>query len=229
MEDVIEESDDAPERTPLVLMDIDLGDGMDGVGTARRLLERQELPIVFLTSHTEPEYVERVREVTRYGYVLKTSGELILRLTMEMAVDLFEANQLARRQAEELETIYDHAPVVMFVVDRDVRIARVNRQTREFAGLDDSQPVSLGRILRCVRAFEDPALCGRFPECAGCGVRGLVAETLDSGTSYRDVPVVIQRVTSEGMEEREIRVFTTALEMDGRRHALVSFLELATR
>ena len=62
----------------LVLMDIDLGKGIDGTESARRILEKKNIPIVFLTSHYEREMVERVRGITRYGYVIKNSGNFVL-------------------------------------------------------------------------------------------------------------------------------------------------------
>lgn len=63
----------------LVLMDIDLGPGIDGTEAARRILEKRQLPIVFLSAHSEREQVEKVRGVTRYGYVIKNSGDFVLK------------------------------------------------------------------------------------------------------------------------------------------------------
>ena len=62
----------------LVLMDIDLGTGIDGNETARRILKQRELPIVFLTSHAEKHMVDKVKDITRYGYILKNAGEFVL-------------------------------------------------------------------------------------------------------------------------------------------------------
>jgi DNA-binding NarL/FixJ family response regulator len=69
----------------LVLMDIDLGRGIDGPEAARRILDLRELPIVFLTSHSERQWVERVIEITTYGYVLKSTGEFVLVQSIEIA------------------------------------------------------------------------------------------------------------------------------------------------
>ena len=85
----------------LILMDIDLGEGIDGTEAARRILRVRQVPIVFLTSHAEREMVERVRGITRYGYVLKDSGEFVLRSSIEMAFELFEAN-LKASESERL-------------------------------------------------------------------------------------------------------------------------------
>jgi DNA-binding NarL/FixJ family response regulator len=76
----------------LILMDIDLGRGMDGPEAARRILALRRLPIVFCTSHSEKEYVDRVKEITRYGYIIKNSGDFVLRSSIEMAFELFDAH-----------------------------------------------------------------------------------------------------------------------------------------
>ena len=97
----------ADNNIDLILMDIDLGKGINGPGAALQILKRRTLPIVFLTSHSEREMVERVRGITRYGYVIKNSGDFVMQSSIEMAFDLFDAyekleNELsARNRAEE--------------------------------------------------------------------------------------------------------------------------------
>ncbi len=81
----------------LVLMDIDLGRGIDGPEAARRILAARQLPIVFLTSHSEREMVEKVRHITRYGYVIKNSGNFVLQSSIEMAFELFDAHEKTRQ------------------------------------------------------------------------------------------------------------------------------------
>ena len=43
------------EHLDLVLMDINLGKGMDGTDAAREIITRRDIPVVFLSSHTERE------------------------------------------------------------------------------------------------------------------------------------------------------------------------------
>ncbi len=89
------------EKIDLILMDVDLGSGIDGPETARRILAKRNVPIVFLTSHYEKEFVESVKEITRYGYVIKNSGNFVLRSSIEMALELFEANREIGRELFE--------------------------------------------------------------------------------------------------------------------------------
>jgi CheY-like chemotaxis protein len=58
----------------LILMDIDLGSGKDGTETAREILAEWDIPIVFLSSHTERDIVEKTESITSYGYVVKSTG-----------------------------------------------------------------------------------------------------------------------------------------------------------
>jgi CheY-like chemotaxis protein len=77
----------------LVLMDIDLGDGIDGTDTSKKILECIDIPIVFLSNHTEPEVVEKTEEITSYGYVVKTSGFTVINAMIKMAFKLFDAKK----------------------------------------------------------------------------------------------------------------------------------------
>jgi PAS domain S-box-containing protein len=107
-----EESIDIIKADPsfdLVLMDIHLGKGIRGTEAAREILALQTLPIVFLTSHSEREMVETVHGITRYGYVIKNSGDSVLISSIEMAFELFEAHwnleESVRKRTEELNNI----------------------------------------------------------------------------------------------------------------------------
>ena len=77
----------------LILMDIDLGRGIDGPAAAGLIIKKRDLPVVFLTSHSERETVEKVRSITRYGFVIKNSGDFVLLSSLEMAFELFEAHK----------------------------------------------------------------------------------------------------------------------------------------
>jgi len=60
----------------LILMDIDLGDGIDSTQAAQKILEQHDLPLIFLSSNTEREVVEKTEDITSYGYIVKNTGKL---------------------------------------------------------------------------------------------------------------------------------------------------------
>jgi DNA-binding NarL/FixJ family response regulator len=62
-------SDSVPD---VVLMDVNLKEGMDGIETARAIRERQaNTPIIFVTGFGDPETSARIRAVNPNGYLLK--------------------------------------------------------------------------------------------------------------------------------------------------------------
>ena len=77
----------------LVLMDVDLGKGMDGTEAAEEILRCRDLPVVFLSSHTEPEVVAKTEKITSYGYIVKDSGETVIMASIRMAYRLFESKK----------------------------------------------------------------------------------------------------------------------------------------
>ncbi len=89
-------------KIDLILMDIDLGEGMDGTDAARAILLDHEIPVVFLSSHTEKEVVEKTEKITSYGYVVKNTGITVLDASIKMAFKLFEAHTSISRQKMEI-------------------------------------------------------------------------------------------------------------------------------
>ncbi len=119
---------DAEPDISLVLMDIDLGRGIDGTQTAERILDRYQIPIVFLTSHSEKEMVEKVRGITRYGYVLKSSGEFVLMEAIHMAFELFESHCRTEEREGLFRYIIEHNPNAIAVFDNALHYMYVSRR-----------------------------------------------------------------------------------------------------
>ncbi|NBF40424.1 MAG: PAS domain S-box protein [Spirochaetes bacterium] len=137
----------------LVLMDIDLGAGIDGTDAAEDILERHDVPIVFLSSHTEPEVVEKTEGITSYGYILKNSGEAVLLASIRMAFRLHEA-QCERIERERIETSLRESEdkfrtlmgqtIDMLVVhDLNGRIVDVNEQGERYTGYSRQELLSM--------------------------------------------------------------------------------------
>ncbi len=105
------------ERVDLVLMDIDLGKGISGPEAAVRILETKSVPIVFLTSHQEEETVAKVRGITRYGYVIKDSGDFVLRSSIEMAFELFSAHERLTAELGERNRVQTELSATQRITD----------------------------------------------------------------------------------------------------------------
>lgn len=87
----------------LILMDIDLGRGMDGVEAADIILKNRDVPLVFLSSHTESEIVEKTKRINSYGHIVKNSGNTVLEALIRTALLSFEARQNAKSHDKLLQ------------------------------------------------------------------------------------------------------------------------------
>lgn len=102
----------------LVLMDIDLGRGIDGTQAAELILQDHDLPIVFVSSHSEPEIIEKTERITSYGYIVKSSSLPVFDASIKMAFKLYTKNSELLETRNKLKATLDVIPDLMFVVDR---------------------------------------------------------------------------------------------------------------
>jgi len=79
-------------KIDLILMDINLGEELDGTEIAKIILKDHDIPLLFLTNHTELEIVNKTENITSYGYVVKESGITVLDASIKMAFRLHDAN-----------------------------------------------------------------------------------------------------------------------------------------
>jgi len=105
----------------LVLMDVDLGRGMSGPDAAKLILAKRDLPIVFLTSHSEKRMVEKVKSITRYGYVIKNSGDFVLLSSIDMAFELFDAHEKTRESERKYRLLAENSKDFIWTMDLEGR------------------------------------------------------------------------------------------------------------
>jgi PAS domain S-box-containing protein len=120
----------------LVLMDVDLGPNRkNGIEAARGILKIRDLPVVFLSSHTEAEIVKKTAEVPSYGYVVKGTGQAVLAATLEMAFKLRHAHERLVATNRQLDAILNNAQDLIGRLDRNKVHLYVNRALSEATGI----------------------------------------------------------------------------------------------
>ncbi len=82
----------------LILMDINLRSGMDGLEAASTILKDHDIPVVFLSSHEGEEIVKRTKEISSYGYVVKESDMTALGASVKTAMKLHEAHRVLKKK-----------------------------------------------------------------------------------------------------------------------------------
>ena len=141
----------------LILMDIDLGHGIDGTEAAGLILKNRELPIVFMSSHTEPEIIGKTEKITSYGYVVKSAGITALDASIKMAFKLFDAHQKVEQHEErllKLDVVVEQSHEAIVITNLQGDIEYVNPKFSSLSGY--SQEELLGNNPRVLQSGQTP-------------------------------------------------------------------------
>jgi DNA-binding NtrC family response regulator len=117
-------------RPDLVLMDIALREGPDGITAAERLRTELGVPVVFLTAYADAETIDRAKRASPHGYVVKPFEERDLRATLEIALYRDGLDRALRRSHEDLLAVLDVQRIGILLVDEAGRIVFANAAAR---------------------------------------------------------------------------------------------------
>lgn len=134
----------------LILMDIDLGKGIDGTETAKIILKDRDIPIVFLSSHTSIDVVSKTEKITSYGYVVKNSSIAVLDASIKMALKLFEAKNIIKESEEKYKIVFDKSPIAIEYYNSMGELVDTNDECLKLFGI-----VNKSEIFK-FKLFDDP-------------------------------------------------------------------------
>ncbi len=145
----------------LILMDIDLGRGMDGTQAAETILKTVDIPVLFLSSHTEPEVVDKTERITSHGYVVKNSGETVLLASIRMAFKLHKAHkELSKREEDlskserKLNFIFENTPNAITITEMETGTVIEANKGVEWTGWTRDEII--GKSPRLLQSWVNP-------------------------------------------------------------------------
>ncbi len=75
-------------RPDLIMMDIMLNGKMDGIEAAKKIMETQKIPVLYLTANTNGEILERASNIGPCSYIIKPFHEKDLEDTINNLLKL---------------------------------------------------------------------------------------------------------------------------------------------
>jgi diguanylate cyclase (GGDEF)-like protein/PAS domain S-box-containing protein len=118
----------------LILMDIRLLGEMDGVSAAQAILEQLDVPIVYLTAHSDDNTLTRAKLTHPYGYLIKPFEERELRAVIEVALYKHEMEQRLKENAQWLSTVLNSIGDGVLTTDVNGCITLLNPVAEKITG-----------------------------------------------------------------------------------------------
>jgi len=94
----------ARHRPDLVLMDVRLEGGVDGIEAAGLAKARFDLPVIYLTAYSDAETIRRVALTQPDGFLLKPFDERELAANVQIALTRAKSGEAKRRELRHLES-----------------------------------------------------------------------------------------------------------------------------
>jgi PAS domain S-box-containing protein len=127
----------------LVLMDIQLAGPMDGIDAAQAIRRNSAVPVVFLTAFATDNVLQRAKQASPFGYLVKPFDPQQLETAIEIALHQHEVESRLRESREELATILHTATDAFFLADAEGRLLEVNEAACKLLGYPREELLAL--------------------------------------------------------------------------------------
>ncbi|MBF0464453.1 MAG: diguanylate cyclase [Nitrospirae bacterium] len=121
------------DKPDLVLMDIKLSGDIDGIETAEEIRVKFDIPVVFLTAHSDGPMIERAKIAQPYGYVLKPFDGKDLQSNIEMA--LYKHNSEKKMRELAYYDVLTGLPNRTLFYDRLVQALNISKRNNKMVAI----------------------------------------------------------------------------------------------
>ncbi|WP_341528696.1 ATP-binding protein [Nostoc sp. UHCC 0302] len=132
-------------RPNLILMDIRLRGEMDGIEAAEQIWNSLQIPIIYVTGHSDKSTVERATLTLPFGYILKPIREQELYVAIQTALSRYEREQF-------LSTVLREMGNGVIVVDPELRVKYLNQVAEALTGwrLNEAKERNLNEVIKLI-------------------------------------------------------------------------------
>ena len=143
----------------IVLMDIRLDGRADGIQAATAIRERYRIPVIFLTAHADRSTLERAKDASPFGYIVKPLPPNALNTSIEIAMHKHRLEKQLEEREAWMRTVLGSVADAVVVADVEGRVVMLNRAAEVLIGWVQSeaqgQPIS--KVVRLMEEDGDAA------------------------------------------------------------------------
>lgn len=122
-------------RPDLVLMDINLGRGEDGISAATDIVTLHGLPVVYVTAYADERTLNRAKISRPFGYVTKPFQQRDLQIAVEIALHNHETEQRRLESEARFRHLFEESPGAIW--EEDLSAVKLEFDRLRAAGITD--------------------------------------------------------------------------------------------
>lgn len=150
------------EHPDVVLMDIILAGHMDGIEASEIIKNSFDIPVIFLTAHTDERTLQRAKATQPFGYILKPFNERELQVSIEMALYKHQKEKTAREREEWLSATLTSIGDAVITVDEESCVTFMNAAAQRLTGWSVMDVLGRKASEVCSVIQEDGLMDSRF-------------------------------------------------------------------
>ena len=195
----------AEHQPDLILMDLVLRDGDDGIQTATEIMCGSGVPVLYLTSLADDDLVEQATLTNPLGFLVKPCGPHVLEASIAAALRSIRqerARNPTTRHTEactRLQAVLLHVPDFILLLDRDGTVAWLNRASQGRV-LEDLLGISWLTFIPADRHVELTSVLASVFETGQTAIIEIAATRPDGSASSYSChlgPVVVKGVVAQ--------------------------------
>ena len=129
------------ELPEMILMDIKLKGSMDGIETANIVKEKYDIPVVFITAHSDRSSLHRAKVTEPYGYIVKPVSERELYTTIETSVYRYRINKQLKENELKYRLLFEQSRDAIYLCDINGNVTMVNKALLNLFNLDEKKVI----------------------------------------------------------------------------------------
>ncbi len=133
-------------KPDLILMDIVMPGESDGIAAAKKIKEKLDVSIIFLTGYSESQLIERAKHVEPFGYIVKPFQEGQIRAAIEISLYKKVMEEELRKAHDELETRVEERTSELLVLNEKLRQEIEDRKQAEEALREREKELKIKKI-----------------------------------------------------------------------------------
>ena len=91
-------------KPDIILLDIQLKGELDGIETAKLILKKQDIPIIYLTANVDDAHFKRAKETKPYAFISKPFKKLDLQHAIELTINRINTEEVPKEIIDEKNT-----------------------------------------------------------------------------------------------------------------------------